>query len=76
MDKINTERWERATKLACPCLRQEENPVGYREGEPTTLWLAIGRDPCPSCKNSSCFNCGSKFDEPKRLIILKETNGK
>ena len=72
MDKKNTERWERADRLRCPYLRQEENPDGYMKNEPPTFWLALNKDPCPTCKESSCHNCGSKFDEPKRLIILKE----
>ena len=71
MDKINTKRWERATVLRCPHLRSEENPIDYRKNQPPSFWLALDRDPCPTCKNGSCCNHGSKFDEPKRLIILK-----
>ena len=69
--KMPNNRWERATKLACPYLRTEDNPFNYRKDESPSFWLALKKDPCPTCDNSSCHNYKHKFDEPKRLIIIK-----
>ena len=53
------EYWLQGVRLVCPHLR------GYGSD-----WVALEKDPCPTCE-SPCHNAGRSFEYPDRLIIVK-----
>ena len=52
--------WENANPLACHHLRCVERD-----------WVALEKDPCPTCENTACHNQGRPFDQPNRLTIVQ-----
>lgn len=62
--------WDKLDKLVCPHLRhlkiQGDNYC--RSG----IWVALEKDPCPTCQHAGCHNRGLPHRNKNQLVILKK----
>ncbi len=57
-------RWKRAQSLNCSYVRGEGRGEFFH-------WLAIEKDPCEQCDNTTCHSSGKEFNDSIQLIILR-----